>query len=87
MSGIEAQTIITAGNPFGAGLAQFGQACGQRIFFQFVRGRRLARRDDFGRRVFRLADLQMDGRYACGCVNALHGFTQAGERIGFEVVQ
>ena len=46
--GIEAQTIITAGNPFGAGLAQFGQAYGQRIFFQFVQGGGQRVGDDFG---------------------------------------
>ena len=85
--GIDGQSVVTAAHPVGTGLAQLGQTCGQGVFFQFVQrgGQRIG--DDFGGRVFRLADVKVDGGDAFGRINALHGFAQAGKRIGLELVE
>ena len=85
--GVDGQSVVTALQPVGTGLTQLGQTCGQGVFFQFVQVRRSAIGDDFGGRVFRFADVKVDGGDAFGRVNALHGFAQAGKRIGLELVE
>ena len=76
---------IAALQEAGAGLTQFGQACGLRIGIEARQGGGERIGNHGGGRVFGLADLQRHGHNALGRIHALHSFTQAGEGVGLEL--
>ncbi|EKY03492.1 hypothetical protein HMPREF9120_02695 [Neisseria sp. oral taxon 020 str. F0370] len=84
--GVETQAVVAAFQPAGAGLAQLGQACGERVLGKFCGRGGECVGNQGGRGVLGFADLQHDGFEVRGRGDALHGFAQAGEGVGLEFV-